>query len=117
MVLPYQALFCRALVYKSKIKLKNTMQKIIHFNTGESTVLVKSFNAKYLPVHPKTPLPPYSGQPNLKLDEDIYIHEVKAALHIMKRHIDSGVDVMINGLLTNLKYDFIIPLSADHFTV
>ncbi|XP_077541275.1 uncharacterized protein LOC144153518 [Haemaphysalis longicornis] len=77
-----------------------------------NTALMKSLLDKYLPVHPKTPLPPYSRQPNLKLDEDIYIYEVKAALQTIRRNTAPGVDGITNKLLANLDYDSIIELTT-----
>ncbi|KAH9361864.1 hypothetical protein HPB48_003727 [Haemaphysalis longicornis] len=56
---------------KSNTESNQTMEKIIRYHPGDAAALMKSLLDKYLPVHPKTPLPPYSGQPNLKLDEDI----------------------------------------------
>ncbi|KAH9370436.1 hypothetical protein HPB48_008676 [Haemaphysalis longicornis] len=78
---------------------------------------MKSLLDKYLPVHSKTPLPPYSGQPHLKLDEDIYIHEVNVVLKTIRRNTVPWGDGITNKLPANLDDDSIIELTAYLKTV
>ncbi|KAH7978478.1 hypothetical protein HPB49_005602 [Dermacentor silvarum] len=64
--------------------------------------LLLALKHRYLPKQPAELPPPYSGQPNAELDEDIQLCEVTAAIQKLRKHTAPGADQISNKILANL---------------
>ncbi|XP_072142945.1 uncharacterized protein [Dermacentor andersoni] len=89
---------------KTKSHQRDRLAKIIHRAVKENgeTEVIRRINSKYLPVTPTERHPEYGGQANEKLDRDISVEEVRAALHELNSKSAAGPDHISNRALKNL---------------
>ncbi|KAM7311613.1 hypothetical protein ISCGN_008520 [Ixodes scapularis] len=81
--------------------IERTLQPIAVSVHGADEVTRRIID-KYLPTTPTEQHAPYGGLPNAKLDRDIDIEEVRAALHDLNSRSAAGPDLVTNKALKNL---------------
>ncbi|XP_065281367.1 uncharacterized protein [Dermacentor albipictus] len=89
---------------KTKSHQRDRLTKIIQRAVKENgeTEVIRRIESKYLPVTPTERHPEYGSQANEKLDRDISVEEVRAALLELNSKSAAGPDQMSNRALKNL---------------
>ncbi|KAH7973387.1 hypothetical protein HPB49_000541 [Dermacentor silvarum] len=78
------------------------MLKVIHQFPGSMEDLLLALKHRYLPKQSMECPPPYSGQPNAGVDEDIQLCEVTTTIQNFRKHTAPGADKISNKILANL---------------
>ncbi|XP_077542813.1 uncharacterized protein LOC144155328 [Haemaphysalis longicornis] len=89
---------------KTKSHQRDRLAKIIHRAVKEhgEPEVIRHIDSKYLQVTPTDRHPEYEGEANEKLDRDISVEEVRAALHDLNSKSAAGPDHISNRALKNL---------------
>ncbi|XP_077498683.1 uncharacterized protein LOC144109760 [Amblyomma americanum] len=89
---------------KTKSHQRDRLAKIIYRSVKEygEPEVIRRIDRKYLRITPTDSHPEYSGQANEKLDRDISVEEVRAALHQLNSRSAVGPDNISNRALKNL---------------
>lgn len=88
------------------------MARIIYAFPGGDKQLLAALKTPYCPDEPNEARPPYTGESNELLDQDIHIHEVTAAIHAVRRHTAPGIHQVTKKALISLDDNSIIELTA-----
>lgn len=87
---------------KNKGETSKSPARTLHLYQGTTDDLIQDLRSKYLHSGKGDPPLPYDGPPYLKLDRDIAIYEVRAAIAASKRSSPPGQDQITNKTLANL---------------
>ncbi|XP_077523238.1 uncharacterized protein LOC144134142 [Amblyomma americanum] len=107
---------CNAADGSSGTKGTDRLAKLIHraVSLHCADEVTRRIKDKYLPTTPTAQHAPYGGLPNAKLDRDIDVKEVRAALHDLNSRSAAGPDLVTNKALKILD-DGLIENLAKYF--